>query len=66
MRIVLNGDTMELRDASSLADLVEQLGLGGKRIAAEVNMEIVPRSQHATLRLNDGDQIEIVHAIGGG
>ncbi|WP_026291404.1 sulfur carrier protein ThiS [Marinobacterium rhizophilum] len=66
MRIVLNGDTMELRDASSLADLVEQLGLGGKRIAAEVNMEIVPRSQHATLRLNDGDQVEIVHAIGGG
>lgn len=66
MRILLNGDTMELRDASSLADLVEQLGLGGKRIAAEVNMEIVPRSQHATLRLNDGDQVEIVHAIGGG
>jgi sulfur carrier protein len=57
---------MELRDESSLADLVEQLGLGDKRIAAEVNLEIVPRSQHAALRLNDGDQIEIVHAIGGG
>lgn len=66
MRIVLNGDTLELRDESSLADLVEQLGLGDKRIAAEVNMEIVPRSQHAALRLQDGDQIEIVHAIGGG
>ncbi|ANG61066.1 thiamine biosynthesis protein ThiS [Marinobacterium aestuarii] len=66
MRIVLNGDTMELRDDCSLADLVEQLGLVGKRFAAEVNMEIVPRSQHVALRLNDGDQIEIVQAIGGG
>ncbi len=66
MRIVLNGDTLELPDDSSLADLVEQLGLGDKRIAAEVNMEIVPRSEHASLRLGEGDQIEIVHAIGGG
>ncbi|UTW10718.1 sulfur carrier protein ThiS [Marinobacterium rhizophilum] len=66
MRIVLNGDTMELGDESSLADLVEQLGLGEKRFAAEVNMEIVPRSQHGTLRLSDGDQVEIVQAIGGG
>lgn len=66
MRIQVNGDTMELRDGTSLADLVEQLGLGGKRIAAEVNLEIVPRSEHGTLQLAEGDRVEIVHAIGGG
>ncbi len=66
MRIQVNGDNMELRDGASLAELVEQLGLAGKRIAAEVNLEIVPRSEHDRLSLNDGDRIEIVHAIGGG
>ncbi|MFC6670424.1 sulfur carrier protein ThiS [Marinobacterium aestuariivivens] len=66
MRIQVNGDTMELRDGSSLADLVEKLGLGDKRIAAEVNLEIVPRSEHRSLQLSDGDRVEIVHAIGGG
>lgn len=66
MRIQVNGDTMELRDGSSLADLVEKLGLGDKRIAAEVNLEIVPRSEHHSLQLSDGDRVEIVHAIGGG
>jgi len=66
MHIQVNGDTLELRDGASLAELVEQLGLAGKRIAAEVNLEIVPRSEHAALALKDGDRIEIVHAIGGG
>ncbi|GGO77811.1 sulfur carrier protein ThiS [Marinobacterium nitratireducens] len=66
MRIQVNGDNMELRDGASLAELVEQLGFAGKRIAAEVNLEIVPRSEHDRLSLNDGDRVEIVHAIGGG
>lgn len=66
MRIQVNGDNIELREGASLAELVEQLGLTGKRIAAEVNLEIVPRSEHAGLSLKDGDRVEIVHAIGGG
>ena len=41
-------------------------GLAGKRVAVEVNLEIVPRSQHATRVLREGDRVEIVHAIGGG
>ncbi|WP_290907033.1 sulfur carrier protein ThiS [Halomonas sp.] len=46
--------------------MVESLGLAGRRIAVEVNEEIVPRSEHAVTRLVEGDRVEVVHAIGGG
>ena len=48
------------------AQLVEQMGLGGRRIAMEVNLEIVPRSTYDAHALSSGDKIEIVHAVGGG
>ena len=66
MQIQLNGKAHPLDSSISLADLVERLGLTGKRLAVELNLEIVPRSQYADTRLNDGDRVEIVHAIGGG
>jgi len=66
MNIRVNGDTLTLPDSSTLADLISLQGLGGRRIAIERNGEIVPRSQHASCLLADGDQLEIVHAIGGG
>ncbi|MFP3616279.1 sulfur carrier protein ThiS, partial [Paraburkholderia sp. SIMBA_050] len=46
--------------------LLETLGYAGKRVAVERNGEIVPKSQHAQTALSDGDQIEIVVAVGGG
>ena len=66
MNIRVNGDTLTLPDSSTLADLISLQDLGGRRIAIERNGEIVPRSQHASCLLADGDQLEIVHAIGGG
>lgn len=66
MNIRVNGDPLTLPDGSTLADLVARQGLTGRRIAIERNGEIVPRSQHASCLLTDGDQLEIVHAIGGG
>ncbi|MGB0466872.1 MAG: sulfur carrier protein ThiS [Pontibacterium sp.] len=66
MQIKLNGDTLELDEGASLADLVEQLGLAEKRIAIELNMEIIPRSEHPATVLSQNDNVEIVHAIGGG
>lgn len=66
MNIQLNGDKHELPDNSTAADLVAQLGLGDKRLAMEVNREIVPRTTYAEHTLHDGDEVEIVHAIGGG
>jgi len=66
MKIVLNGESREVAATTSLAQLLEQSGYGARRIAVEVNREIVPRSRHAGRGLVEGDRIEIVHAIGGG
>lgn len=66
MQIQLNGESRSLEADASVAELVESLGLTGRRIAVEVNEEIVPKSVHAETRLADGDRVEIVHAIGGG
>jgi thiamine biosynthesis protein ThiS len=66
MNIYLNGEARQVPDNCSAAQLVEELGLGGKRIAMEVNREIVPRSSYADTPLQVDDKVEIVHAIGGG
>ena len=66
MQITVNGEVRPLPSAQTLADLVESLDLGGRRIAVERNGEIVPRSQYPATVLDDGDQLLIVHAIGGG
>lgn len=65
MQIQLNGEPFELPDAQSVADLLARLELGGRRVAVELNLDIVPRSRHASTALKDGDRVEIVHAIGG-
>lgn len=66
MQIQLNGDVHRLDGEPTLSQLVTNLGLAGRRIAIEVNEEIVPRSRHDDTRLESGDRVEIVHAIGGG
>jgi len=66
MQIQLNGETKTVEAGSSLLQLIEQLELAGKRIAVEINEDIIPRSEHADTRLQEGDRVEIVHAIGGG
>lgn len=66
MQIQLNGEAKTLDDAVTVQGLIDSLGLTERRIAVEVNEEIVPRSQHVATRLADGDCVEIVHAIGGG
>jgi sulfur carrier protein len=66
MRIQLNGEPYELPDGETVAALLSRLELMGRRIAVELNLDIVPRSQHGTTALREGDQVEVVHAIGGG
>ncbi len=66
MKIWLNGEQTDIDDSATLALLVEQQGLGEARYAIEVNEEIIPRSEHPTHTLNEGDKVEIVTAIGGG
>jgi sulfur carrier protein len=66
MQLSVNGDALELPERATLSTLIDHMSLTGKRIAIEVNQEIIPRSQHAEFELKSGDQIEVVHAIGGG
>jgi sulfur carrier protein len=66
MNIVLNGNTSEYPDQLSASELLHSLGLADKRLALEINQEIVPRSAFDSHIINPGDQVEIVHAIGGG
>ncbi len=66
MNIYLNGEKTEVPEACTAAQLIEQLGLAGRRIAMEANGEIVPRSTYEQHRFNPDDTVELVHAIGGG
>ena len=66
MEIFINGEARQVADGFSVAELIDNMGLRGQRIAVEINLEIVPRSSHAAHRLRDGDRVEIVRAIGGG
>jgi sulfur carrier protein len=66
MQISLNGESKEIPEGCTAQQLIETLGLVGRRLAMEVNREIVPRSRFEQHRLQPGDQVEIVHAIGGG
>jgi len=66
LTIQLNGTATPLDGVRTVHDLIVHLGYEGKRIAVERNGDIVPRSQHAQAALADGDQIEIVVAVGGG
>lgn len=66
MKITLNGQEQDVAAPLTLAQLLESSGYANRRIAVEINREIVPRSQHAARVLDCGDRVEIVHAIGGG
>ena len=66
MQITVNGQKQDVQAGATVADLVVALELAGRRIAVEHNGEIVPKSAHGTTRLDDGDSVEIVVAVGGG
>lgn len=67
MDILLNGDTFALSDDSpTIAALLQAQHLAERRVAVEVNGEIVPRGRHGEYELRPGDRVEIVHALGGG
>ena len=66
MQIVLNGDSVETADRSTVEMLLQQLGVSHERVAVELNADIVPKADYEKQLLSDGDKIEIVHFVGGG
>ncbi|OUD15680.1 sulfur carrier protein ThiS [Thioflexithrix psekupsensis] len=66
MEILLNGQPHQIPSPCTLSLLLQQLSLQNKRLAVEINLNIVPRSEYELRELHAGDRVEIVHAIGGG
>lgn len=66
MELIVNGETRRLPEPLSVAELVNELGVTGRRIALELNGEIVPHGEFEATMLAPGDKLEIVQAIGGG
>jgi sulfur carrier protein len=65
MKISVNGSARDLPEGTTVAGLVQALGLGGP-VAVERNRDVVPRAEHPTTVLTEGDVVEIVHFVGGG
>ena len=66
MEITLNGEPRQIDESTTVAMLIRELDLEGKRIAVEINETHVPRTSFDAHTLNEGDAMEIVQAIGGG
>jgi thiamine biosynthesis protein ThiS len=66
MRLVINGEEKDFEGVSTLASLVEKLGLKADRLAIERNREIVSRAEWEGVNLQENDRLEIVHFVGGG
>ncbi|RUM83235.1 MAG: thiamine biosynthesis protein ThiS [Candidatus Thioglobus sp.] len=66
MIIKVNGEDLEINNQSTAATLITQLGYQDQRIALEVNEAIISKSKHVEFTLNEGDQVEIIKAVGGG
>lgn len=66
MQVMLNGEQTELADGVTVRDLIAELDLTKKRVAVEINREIVSRDEFAERAIREGDAVEIVHFIGGG
>jgi sulfur carrier protein len=66
MRVLANGDSVEVADGATVDDLLAVLGLGGRWVVVERNGEPVPRQELASTVLGEGDRIELVRAVAGG
>jgi sulfur carrier protein len=66
MNIVCNGEPRDVAENTTVAQLLELLGLEPRQVAVEVNLELVPRNQHRDFVLHAGDRLEVVTLVGGG
>ncbi len=66
MQVTINGAEKTVPDDLTIHALIQWLGLGDGPVAVEVNRAIVPRAEHPSHQLHEGDALEIVHFVGGG
>jgi sulfur carrier protein len=66
MQVRVNGELREVPTSITVRALLDVLGFGDELVAVERNEEVVPRAEHASTTLTDGDRVEVVHFVGGG
>ncbi len=66
MQITVNDEVRDVAAGSTIADLLEELGMRPKFVAVERNLELVPRARHAECELAENDRLEVVTLVGGG
>jgi len=66
MRVEVNGESQGVPLETTVASLLQWLNVGDGPVAVERNREIVPRAEHASTLLSEGDVLEVVHFVGGG
>ena len=66
MRVHVNGEDREMPEGATVGDLIRTIGADDGPVAVERNQMIVPRAEHASTVLQDGDELEVVHFVGGG
>lgn len=66
MRLIVNGEDLEILHVETIQELLDELGVEPGRVAVEVNLSVIKRADYAAYRLNDGDKVEIVSFVGGG
>jgi len=64
--VIVNGEVREVQDGATLRGLLDELEIGTKGIAVELNREIVPKGSHAATVLHEGDRLEVIQMVGGG
>ncbi|MCH7623055.1 MAG: sulfur carrier protein ThiS [Nitrospinae bacterium] len=66
MKLIINGKEREVRSSKTVTELVQELKINAPNIAVALNCQVIPKSQYPETPVKEGDQIEIVHAVGGG
>ena len=66
MQLVVNGEERKVGPSTTVKQLLASLGLADTLVAVERNEEVVPRAQHESTELREGDHVEVVHFVGGG
>lgn len=66
MRLQINGEQRDFPEGFTVGMLIEHLGMKSDRVAVELNLEIIPRTQWPSTPLKEGNKLEIVHFVGGG
>jgi thiamine biosynthesis protein ThiS len=66
MQVMVNGESADIKDGCTVAELLDHLLIARERVAVEVGLEIIPKAHYDTRTLSEGDRVEIVHFVGGG